>query len=310
MRESLSLRILALAVLLLTAAAVCVLALLATGVIHPRIAHLVAAGGAILIVAILAAAISALGPKFRPTPLLTPLFAGVFAALLATTAIYAVHAQITPKRSAVATVDIKPAAEPAAKVEPVKAAPLIEKASSEPDPVPDAAQPPPGFTPMFDTAMFAQSDKAQDQLPVEQAEDQQPAADQPETTAESPLLPEDEADNSAIGGPLVRVAAAATPPAKAEAIPAAAETEKEATVAVAKIPVPATAPDASAETAQPAADTPVNLAASFDPSGPVVQAADGPPMALDAVEAAPAHTAAIPPLPRIRPCGGDGPACP
>ena len=60
---------------------------------------MVAAGGRILIFAILAAAISALGPKYRPTPLLTPLFAGVFAALLATTAIYAAHAHVAPKRA-------------------------------------------------------------------------------------------------------------------------------------------------------------------------------------------------------------------
>ena len=50
--------------------------------------------------------------------------------------------------------------------------------------------------------------------------------------------------------------------------------------------------------------------AGFDPSGPVAPEAAGPPLALDAAAAVPAHRAAIPPLPRIRPCGGAGPACP
>ncbi len=314
MRESLYLRIAALAVVLPLMAAVCVFALVVTGALHPRIAYLVLAGGAILVIAVLAAALSALGPKYRPTPFLTPLFAGVFAALLASTAVYAAHAYVTPKRSAVATVDIKPATKAAkasktakSAVKPAEAAP-VEQASAGGD----AAQLPPGFMPMFDTAAFAPAEKAQDQLPLA---DQPPtkAADQLPATAEVQPLPADAADRAAMGGPLVDVPDAMVTPVKAEEKSGTAKPGKQPTVAVAKIPVPAKAPQLPGETAKADANTPRNLAASFDASGPILPAADGPPMALDGAEAAgaaPAHHAAIPPLPRIRPCGGDGPACP
>ena len=118
---------------------------------------MVFAGGSILVVAILAAAISALGPKYRPTPLLTPLFAGLFAALLVTTAVYGAHARLTPKHTAVAAVQpIKPT------VKPVKTAPVIEKAVVEPD-LPQASAS--ALAPAFDAATVAAPDKAQDQLP-------------------------------------------------------------------------------------------------------------------------------------------------
>ena len=307
MRESVFLRIATLAVVLPIVAAVCVFALLVTGALNPRIPLLVAAGGAILIIAVLAAAISALGPKFRPTPLLTPLFAGVFAALLATTALYAAHAQIAPKRSAVATVDIKPAAEPVA-----KAAPAAE---------PRPAAPPAGFMPMFDTADFmpAAPTKMRDQLPpagepATAAEDM-PAADQPETeptATEAQPLPEDAADRAAMGGPLTETADAAVTPVNADVASGAAEPGTMVAVAVAGIPLPAAAPEAAQATATANPDAPLTLTTGFDPTGPVEPAAEGPPMELDGFDvatAAPAHQAAIPPLPRIRPCGGAGPAC-
>ena len=118
------------------------------------------AGGAILVVAILAAAISALGPKYRPTPLLTPLFAGVFAALLVTTAVYAAHSQIAPKRNAAVAaqhVQAKPA------VKPVETAPVIEPTAIEPV-LPQA--PAPVLGPSFDTASPAAADKVEDQFPA------------------------------------------------------------------------------------------------------------------------------------------------
>jgi hypothetical protein len=286
-KQSLSLRILVLAVLLPTIAAVCVGALVMSGVIHARIVHMAFAGGSILVVAILAAAISALGPKYRPTPLLTPLFAGLFAALLVTTAVYAAHAHLTPKRTAVAAVQpAKPA------VKPVKTAPVIEKAAVEPD-LPPA--PVSNFEPVFDAASVAAPDKAQDQLPGDA---------RPSGLAQVQPLPANAADRAAMGGPLVSVANAVVPPAEASETPTGAAHAKKPPVVMAKIPAPVVAPDAT-----PDPNAPLNLQANFDPTGPTEPVAEGPPIPLDVVDAAAAQ-ASIPPLPRIRPCGGAGPACP
>ena len=326
--QSLSLRILVLAVLLLAVTAFCVVMLVAIGALHPRIAHMLAAGGVILILAILAAAISALGPKYRPTPLLTPLFAGIFAALLASSAIYAVQAHVAPKRSAIAaaeaTAPIQPAAKPAAeaKAQPVEAAPMV--ASAEPGP-PAAPKEQARFVPNFDPSDFAPAPT----LPTN-AEAPAPPAVQPVATGTAQPPPQDAANGGAMdaasgpatnepsggamdapavdqanAGPAADVANVAEPPAQAAAAPADTGAAKKEPMAVAKIPVPAAAPGASKNAA-----TPVNLVAGFDPSGPTVPEAAGPPMALDAADAAPAHRATIPPLPRIRPCGGAGPACP
>ena len=297
--QSLSLRLVVLAVLLPTAVGACVVALVAAGVLHARIAHLVATGGAILIVAILAAAISALGPKYRPTPLLTPLFAGVFAALLFSTALYAAHSHIAAKHSAaVARLDVKPT------VRPVKTAPVIAKASVEPDLAASPQEQAPAV-PAFDASAFAAPAKAQDQM---QADGQSPA--KPDVQP----LPNDTTDQVSTAGPLENVVNAVVPPAQAServaaadasSRPAAAADEtSKPPVAVARIPVPEVAPAAA-----PSPDAPINLSARFDPTGPTWPQADGPPIPLIASAAALPHSA-IPPLPRIRPCGGAGPACP
>jgi hypothetical protein len=293
--QSLSLRILVLAVLLPTIAAVCVATLVLTGVLHTRIVQMALAGGCILVVAILAAAISALGPKYRPTPLLTPLFAGLFAALLVTTGVYAAHAHLTPKRTAVAAVQpAKPA------VKPVKTAPVIEQAAVEPD-LPQAPQP--VFEPAFDAATIAAPDKAQGRLPG-RAQGRLPGRAQPAEPALVQPPPAGEADRAAVGGPLVSVANAVIAPAEASDKPADAAPAQKPPAVMARIPAPVTAPDV-----MPAADAPLNLQARFDPTGPAEPEAEGPPIPLDVADAA-AAPASIPPLPRIRPCGGAGPACP
>ncbi len=273
--ESLALRILLLAVLLVTVAVGCVIFLVLARVLHPAGTHMAGAGGGILFVAILAAAISALGPKYRPTPFLTPLAAGVFAALLATTAVYAAHSQVVvPKKRtavAVAVIPSKPAAQPAeispamdtASLTPEPAAPVrtvgvapagTDMTPSEPPQVPLVAQPPP-------------------------AEEIMPA---------SAAAPADDVTSAL----MQNAAAGETPPAGTSAKAAATE----------KIPVPKAAP------AEVEPGAPISLQAGFDASGPTEPPA-GAPMVLAAAGKAPAK-AAIPPLPRIRPCGGAGPACP
>jgi len=281
--QSLSVRILVLAVLLPVVAAVCVAALVVTGALHPRIIQMVAVGGALLIFAVLAAAISAFTPKYRPTPLLTPLFAGIIAAALATTAIYTIRAYVTPRHNAVAAAETRPA----------KPAPAINKPSVAPARVvmPQAPAQQPAVQPSFDTATNAPPLKAQGQV-------------QPDVQP----LPGNAADRAAMGGPLVDVANAVVPPAQAAEKPVAAATQKQPD-AMAKIPIPKAAPEQVAKT-NPNPDGPIDLVAGFDPTGPTVPAADGPPIVLDTADAAPAHRAAIPPLPHIRPCGGAGQACP
>ena len=195
---------------------------------------------------------------------------------------------------------------------------------------------------MFDEGVFAPAEKIQDQMPM--ADDPAKAAAQPAaagepSVAEAPSaegqpsayvdqlpagdmadgdtaagdiqpLPGDEADRAAMGGPLADEGDAAVTPVKAEQKPAAAGQARKPAVAVASVPLPAAAPE---KTAKANADAPLTLTASFDPSGPLEPTAKGAPMELDgpdAAGAAPAHHAAIPPLPRIRPCGADGPACP
>ncbi len=302
--QSVSLRILVLAILLLFVTALCVVALVVVGALSPRIAHMGVVGGTILIVAVLAAAISVFTPKYRPTPLLTPLFAGVFAALIASAAIYGVHAHVASKRSAAAAVVAKPMAEP------VKTAPAIENASAAPQ------EPPLAGAPNFDGSDFTSSPMPDGAGAAAQAEAPPPADAQPAAAMDVPAPPADAAGAAAMDqAPAADATGAApadaapvdvantAPPDGATQQPASAEDATKAPVAVAKIPVPAAAPAA-------AAGAPVKLTGGFDPSGPTVPQADGPPMALDAADVTQPHRVVIPPLPRIRPCGGAGPACP
>ncbi len=235
----------------------------------------------------LAAAISAFTPKYRPTPLLTPLFAGIFAAIIATAAIYAVHT-VAPKRAAVAAaVQTMPAARAPAQT--VKTTPVMEQASPEPD---LAATPKRSdMQALFDSGDFTAAPKN---------------ADQVQATVQPP--PAKAADSAANSGPLADMANAVVPPAHAAEAPAAGEPAKKPVVAVARVPLPAAAPP----TAEPPPDPnpTLNLAARFDPSGPVQEPADGPPIILDTPTGAAKAHGSIPPLPRIRPCGAGGPACP
>ena len=111
-----------------------------------------------------------------------------------------------------------------------------------------------------------------------------------------------------MGGPLVSMANAVVPPAERvrEARRGRARHEADGR-SMARIPTPVTA-----SAAEPSPDAPLNLQARFDLTGPAEPDAEGPPIPLDVADqaaAAPAQ-ASIPPLPRIRPCGAGGPACP
>jgi hypothetical protein len=322
------LRVLVLAVLLPVTAAGCIVILIGSGALHPRLSHMVAAGGAIFIIATLAAALSTFSPKFRPTPLLTPLLAGVFAALVATAGLYGAQAYIATKNRPVAAtaqakpvvVPVKPAADEKAAQGPIEpdprmAAPQPAPAATDaPQPIPAsapaAASSEPAAAPNFDGSAFAPAD----------------ALSNPPATAGAPTAPSPAAADAP-------QPAAATPPAAQaptdqsvtadsaganQGKPAASDDANTNTLTIANIPVPAAAPTetlprqtAPTQTATPDPNAPLNLDPRFDPSGPNGPQADGPPMALAGGGATTAsHRSAIPPLPRIRPCGGAGPACP
>ena len=291
---SLSVRILLLALLLVAVAAFCVTTLVFAGALHPRAVHVAGAGGAILLVAALAATVSALGPKYRPTPFLTPLTAGVFVAVLATTALYATQRYTAPKPAKPVVAAAHVAQPKSIVAHPVKTAPVVDTAAIEPE------------------------------MPAEPTSVSRNVSFDPDTFAPAPQLPlaaspPADATPAAIGnstvsqrGPMeaaaeaiIPSAHAAEPPADkimapvttASAMPAAPKKP----AAVASIPVPVAAP-------ADVADLPANLQVNFDPSGPTARK-PGAPLKL-AVAAATPVKPAIPPLPRIRPCGADGPACP
>ena len=157
----------------------------------------------------------------------------------------------------------------------VNSTPVIEQAAIEPDPVP--ATLPAGSHPSFDASSFTPAGSFN-------------VLTTPAEAAPAPLPPEP------MGGPMVAaepdpVAAAAPEKPK----PAATKTR------VASIPSPVPAP------AEGKPGDPITLQTTFDVSGPP-QEKVGPPLALDTAIARAAP--ATPPLPRIRPCGGAGPACP
>ena len=324
------LRVLVLAVLLPITAAGCIVVLIGSGALHPRLSHMVAAGGAIFIIATLAAALSTFSPKFRPTPLLTPLLAGVFAALVATAGLYGAQAYIATRhqRPVASTaeakpvvVPVKPAADDKAAQGPIEPDPRM--AAPQPVPANAPAAPPaePAAAPSFDSAAFAPANAlaappANAGAPAAPA---QPAADAAKLQPSQPA-----ATPPAAPAPPTTADAAAPPAQPVSANPASGKKGKPAagddanTLTIANVPVPAAAPAEAlptdavpAQTATADPNAPMNLNPWFDPSGPSEPQAEGPPMALAGGGGVTAtHHAATPPLPRIRPCGGAGPACP
>ncbi len=284
--ESVSLRLLLLAALLAVVAVLCAGALVFAGVLHLNGGRVLGAGGALLLVAMLAAAMSALGPKYRPTPFLTPMAAGAFAAVLATTAVYAAHVRtVEPKAratTAVANIDANKPKPPASR--PVKTAPVMAKAEPEPmQPQKEVRMLNAGFdSAAFDPAPVHSEAMASPAAP-RPAAPAQPTAAMPAMAAEPPVPAESEV-----------AALPDTTQAKPAHKPAKAGTS-------ATIPLPEVAPSP----AEPGA--PINLQVTFDPTGPVAAKVSAPLALADGAKPA---SPAIPPRPRIRPCGGAGPACP
>jgi hypothetical protein len=211
--ESASLRVLLIAVLLVGATIACVAFLVAEGVLRLTGTHALGGGVALLLVALLAATISALGPKYRPTPFLTPLTAGVFAALFATTVVYAAHTQVSTRgRTAVAS---EARVEPKQKAPPA-VAPVVRKAEIPPERVDE----PPAR--LFDASINKFAD---DRVPVA------PAAALPPARVVTPMP-------AVATAPVDEKPVTQAPPVAVAATPARAEAPAKTASAPRTVPVP------------------------------------------------------------------------
>jgi hypothetical protein len=143
---------------------------------------LVMLGGGLFMVAVLFAAISAIGPKFRPTPALTPIMAGTGAATFSAALILAAHLHLSTGQAASfrASEPQRPAPEA---TEPVPEARTVEPELPEPPPDAFAAVPPTGDEAAGDIPM---DDVPMDEPPAEDFPMDVPPGEEPSTTAALP----------------------------------------------------------------------------------------------------------------------------
>jgi hypothetical protein len=141
-------------------------ALVTIGGVRVNETRLIALGGGLFMVAVLFAAISAIGPKFRPTPALTAIMAGTSAATFTAALILAAHLHLTGGEAASfrTSAPAKPAPE---KAEPVPEARDVEPELPEPPPDAFVAIPPADEQPSGDVS--------DDEVPM----DESPADDVP-----------------------------------------------------------------------------------------------------------------------------------
>jgi hypothetical protein len=236
-------------------------------------------GLGIFMVAALFAAIAALGPKARPTPLLTPTIAGTSAAALATVAVIVGTSQFgQAQRAAMRTGEPVKVTAPAPDI---AAAPAPE----QPQTAPEAIQFP-GIT-IVPAGPLPRPAATTTDVDVPPAKAPEPSAPEPTEQAAPVPLAEPEIANAA---PDTRTADPS--PITAPADPAPQE------------PVANTAPSAP-PTATPIPIPPIPtpppawLVLSED-----VYDTSKPPALRSRTDGA------SPPLPRSRPCGADGPPCP
>jgi len=295
-----------LGVLFVFVAAGCVAFLVLSGGVDPTGSRIIFVAGALVLLSGLSAAVSALGPKYRPSPFLTPLTAGVFAALVATTAVVSAgHSQNTTKGKAPAARVADRRVPPATPAKPkAPEAPLVQTAVAQPAVIAPPVPPPQQQKPVrvLDGSLDPAAVQAAAAAPkVDPAPAPKPvalAAPEPAPPAAAAKAPTAETKVAAVQEPAKAAAPAAAPEA--------ASTAAKKPVAVAAIPSPKPAPPL------PAADSgaPISLQTGFDTTTPASKSA-GQPLSLAAAASQSGQTAAAtPPLPRIRPCGAGGPACP
>lgn len=254
-------------------------------------ATLASIGLGIFMIAALFASIAALGPKARPTPLLTPAIGGTAAAALTTVVIIAGSTQFgQAHRAAMETSEparvTAPAPEVAVAPAPeIAAAPASEEPQAPPEPEPILF---PGVTIVPAGPLPGPASRAPN-ADVRPMETPEPSA--PESTEQAaPMAPSAEPD----GGE----AAADTPTADPNPVglPADSASEKTAAETAAPSAVPTASPIPIPPIPTPPPARFVLSEDAFDTSKP--PALHKP---IDGVS---------PPLPRSRPCGAGGPPCP
>lgn len=252
-------------------------------------AALASIGLGIFMVGALFAAIAALGPKSRPTPLLTPTIAGTTAAVLTTVVLITGGAQLgNAYHSAMR------ASEPAKVTAPT---PEVNT------PTPEIATPAPRETSGPEPIQFPEAaEPLLDSAPATPA-----AAVPPATMAD---LPSDAAAEEPATGPQSNVADTV-----AEEPAADPNSEVSTTEATAQEPEATTAPSASSTTSPiPIPPIPPPPTARLDLSEEPFDTSNPPPLPNGQASAGPPSTngqvLVSPPLPRSRPCGADGPPCP
>jgi hypothetical protein len=224
----------------------------------------------LFMLAALFAAISALGPKFRPTPMLTPTMAGTIAVVLTTLLVAVGHAEL-PARQQVAAPSVAPPA----------------VAEMTPQEMPEIAAAPKVRS--VDPPAMASPALPADMLNPPTVEQYRPLADLVE-----PVSPSEPRMAMPALSPTPNDAPASTDVAAVDPSPTAA-----AEAALKNLP------PATAEPAVPQPETPLSFAQdSFDSSGANSGASSGVSASPNVA------AAITPPLPRSRPCGADGPPCP
>lgn len=248
-------------------------------------ATLARAGLGVFLVATLFAAIAALGPKSRPTPLLTPAIAGTAAATVTTVAIIALTQIGQSQRAALTT------------SEPAK---IDEAASQAAMPTPKAPPPASAAEPIqFPGAAIVPVTPTSSPTPAMLDADMSPArADEPEgpklTEDPGPAVPPPEQD---VVGTMTD---ASLPSLNLDLVPNEAESSA-STLPQPEIPMAASGSSAAATIPIPPVPPPPT---------------ERPPLSEDAFDASRPPSvrhgtiAASPPLPRSRPCGAGGPPCP
>jgi hypothetical protein len=233
---------------------------------------LVLFGGGLFMVAVLFAAISAIGPKFRPTPALTPIMAGTSAATFTSALILAAHLHLSAGQAASFRAGEPQRAAPEA-TEPVPEARTVE---------PEAPDPPDAFASVSPAEEEPVGDVSGDDVPM----------DEPPIEGLPMDIPTGE-------------------PSETAALPSAdpmSTTDPAIAPGSAPVPIPVPRPRSPSETPEKLepGETFTLSDQPFDSS--TITAA---PRGSRPSAAPPPSTAPItPPLPRSRPCGAGGPPCP
>jgi hypothetical protein len=155
-------------------------ALVTFGGVRVTESRLIVLGGGLFMVAVLFAAISAIGPKARPTPALTPIMAGMSGATFAAALILAAHLHLSTGQAASFRTSESETAAPG-KADPIPEARSVEPEFPEPPPDAFVAIPAPDGAPAGDISG--------DDVPMDEPPSEDLPMDVPPDESETAALP-------------------------------------------------------------------------------------------------------------------------